>query len=88
MGTELSFLIGELQKAMNYQPRLNARMCWMVHPIDYDRVAAQLEGWLTDREAGAAYLGQLWVLGIRIYPCERAPRFELAPGLTHSDSRI
>ena len=77
MGAELNFLIEELRRAMHYVPRLNARMCWMLHPIDYDLVCAQLEDYISRHEQEPAYLGQLWVLGVRIYPSERAPRLEV-----------
>jgi hypothetical protein len=71
----------EITKAVHYQPKLNPRLAWSVHPADYVQIVAELKELgrhlMTQKLASFMPAGVLRIAGIRIFADDDAPRIDL-----------
>lgn len=63
---------------MSYQPKLNPRMSWRLHPADYVAVVAEMKEFTLKRDIPFMLAGDLRILGIKVYTDDDAPRIEVA----------
>jgi hypothetical protein len=72
----LHIVIRELQRELTQRSTLNPRMCWRLHPDDMLIVMEQAKEYAHELEHPWLPLGDFYLMGIRIFADERAPRLE------------
>lgn len=73
---ELGRVIGEITRAVDYQPRLHGRMAWRLHPEDFERVAVQLRDYCAQHDQPFMPLTDLYLVGVHVFADEKAPRMD------------
>lgn len=74
--TLLSQAFAEIARALSYQPKLNARMCWRFHTDDLLVIMEEAKQYATEREQPWMPLGDFYLAGVRVFGDDSAPRLE------------